>query len=592
MECVKSHIEDLPDEVLVAILKISADMPAPSWDNGRAEPCPIAASCVSRRWHAITLGAPELWTNIRISHNPRSWAYANLFLERSSPYLLDISINLEHYVGKHNFDCKLRAQKWPLYWAEIPLEKVLAIVAPHIWRWRTLAFRASREQTCALVEFLQSSNGAASSIESFHLSLLGFYYDELPPLNELFGPGKLCSLRINGAVRDLHISLENTAIRKLDVDLSGYSDVFWKFIQTINPTSTLTTLVLHRFHPTPVKGFGSIEVPTVRSFAVSFEAPFYRYSSYWWPTGQTLGFETITDILLMPRLEHLEIIGGFTGDIAEDWSIRVPREWETPLFPCLGSLRLEDVGFSRRGLALVQSFSREITALELIYTTGNQQLLHTGSGRWPALRTLTVEAPYGACALLRPWLAPFITMRAAHGAPISELILPVLPRGHALALERCHIPHICWLCDGPSSALIDGVAAQGFYVDALDGHPVDFEYVDKPARDRDCRCGNFTRVRYESDDESDYDFDHYGVSRYQLWQYLHDWQESMHEENEIAEDCRVGDKLLSRAKGICREARKQKRLEFKASRGSRKTGAGRRVARLRVKDVRIDFSLR
>ncbi|KAJ6630257.1 hypothetical protein B0H10DRAFT_2207944 [Mycena sp. CBHHK59/15] len=77
-------VDTLPDDVLAAILKLVADLPVAS--HGRAKPFPIAATRVSRRWRALTLDLPELWTNIRISHHSRSWKLAAVFVRRSGSY--------------------------------------------------------------------------------------------------------------------------------------------------------------------------------------------------------------------------------------------------------------------------------------------------------------------------------------------------------------------------------------------------------------------------------------------------------------------------------------------------------------------------
>ncbi|KAJ6505808.1 hypothetical protein C8R47DRAFT_967607, partial [Mycena vitilis] len=62
----ESPIEQLPDEVLAAILKLGADSPIPTRDL-RALPFSIAASRVSCRWRAVAINCPELWTTIRLS---------------------------------------------------------------------------------------------------------------------------------------------------------------------------------------------------------------------------------------------------------------------------------------------------------------------------------------------------------------------------------------------------------------------------------------------------------------------------------------------------------------------------------------------
>jgi hypothetical protein len=100
--------------------------------------------------------------------------------------------------------------------------------------------------------------------------------------------------------------------------------------------------------------------------------PFY-YRNYY--SADTGGFDTFTNAFSLPNLEYLEILGGFTGASEEEHGIIVPEEWEVPLFSHLRTLRLEDVGFGRNGLAFLQCLSRNITSLQLIYTEGNSHLL-------------------------------------------------------------------------------------------------------------------------------------------------------------------------------------------------------------------------
>ncbi|KAJ7240667.1 hypothetical protein C8J57DRAFT_1527336 [Mycena rebaudengoi] len=118
----EATIETLPDELLAEILKLGADSPLPR--RNLVPPFPVAVSRISRRWRAIMLGSPGLWTTIRLSHNPITWIWASLCAKHSQPYPLDISISLESYTahidGRYDYE---------------PLLQALSFVSPHMGRW-------------------------------------------------------------------------------------------------------------------------------------------------------------------------------------------------------------------------------------------------------------------------------------------------------------------------------------------------------------------------------------------------------------------------------------------------------------------------
>ncbi|KAJ7726578.1 hypothetical protein DFH07DRAFT_1000830 [Mycena maculata] len=556
----ESIIDSLPDEVLAAILKLVADMPVPSWN--RTPPFPVAASRVNRRWHAVALGSPELWTNIRISHRSRSWQWAAVFVQRSRSHLLDISVNLESYVYQTYPSCRQRKRR-PVYPADISMSKVLAVLGPHVGRWRSIALRGWRGQVHEFCDFLRKSRGAAHWVEAAHLSCLD--YIQLPPLAELFGVEHFHSLMLN-AGRSLAASLRTSALHSLDIDLLNI--VFFdyeKFGQLFGPTSTLRTLVIRNFYPTPISLPHPIDASTIRSFAVSFSVPFY-YEGYW-DHGYTSsrGFDTLTDVFNLPNLDQLELMGGFTGLDVEDDAIHLPAPWESPLFPHLRTLRLEEVGFGRTGLALIHSFGPGITALELIYTTRNEHLL-AADMQWPALRALTIEAQDGLSA--PAWLAAFVALRAAHDMPITALTLRLSPANHALILMLEPAPTICWLWDGPSPALLDNVSHRGFYVDDVDGHVTDFEHVDGPCG---CSCG--------CEDE-------YSDCNWREWNLEQDAERL---DKEIDEHWKIaGD--LARRKGLWREMRKVRRGDFKELKANkRKLKGPRRSSRDLPYELSLDY---
>ncbi|KAJ7473965.1 hypothetical protein FB451DRAFT_1247525 [Mycena latifolia] len=562
----ESAIDTLPDDVLAVILKLAADTPAPAW----AVPFPLVASRVSRRWCTLARGCPELWTTICISHRSRSWIWAALFVKRSQSRLLDICINLESYVYETRRHC-ISDRKRPHHPAYISMDRALAIVGPHVGRWRTIAVRGWDRQLRDFFDFLRSAPGAASRVESAHFCSLDYYGQSLPVLPELpalVGLSNLRFLRANAAWCREAVLRRIGTVQHLDIELQAFSDFDPHHLRQIfGPASNITTLVIREFYPRLVSSWDPIDASTVRSFAVGFSTPFYYDYRYY---GGTLGgLETITDAFVMPNLEHLEIIGGFTGVPAEDVHIHVPAEWEAPLFPSLRTLRLEDVGFSRAGLALIQSLSRGITSLELIHTTGNHHLLSMCE-QWPTLHTLTVETLEEGEE--PDWLAPFLATRAALGENMRILELTLMPPldDHSLALQPA--PVVRWLA-GPSPALIDGVSGHGFCMDEVDGRAVDFEHIE----DWECRCGCEYR---DCDCDSFYERDWYHG-----WRWDGDLERLL---ADIAEEFKMAGELV-RSKGMWREARKQRRREFKAERVGRQLKVGLRAFKHRPYDLRPDF---
>ncbi|KAJ7300828.1 hypothetical protein DFH08DRAFT_997652 [Mycena albidolilacea] len=420
----QAAVDSLPDDVLATILKLVADLPVLS--SERTPPAPVAASRVSRRWRIVALGSPELWTNIRISYLSGSRRWAATFVKRSLSRPLDISINLESHRGGDGWGNP--------YCIPDPLNKVLAIVGPHIGRWRG--------RLLLLVE-------------------------------KLFGSESFFSLRVKGMGIELGKSTAFKALRSVDVEYQWNEIAFSEsFRRLFGPWSTVTTLIIRDFHQAldnnSIANFAPIDCSTIRSFSISFSPSFYHP----WPEDYPDygGFEAVADTFNLPNIEYLEIRGGFTGIPYNRF--RIPEDWEAPLFPHLRTLRLEDVEFGRAGLSVIQSFSRDITALQLINTAENQHLL-VQPGAWPALRALTVEAPE-----VPEWIAPFVAMRSALGRPILDLTLSLCDRDFARTLAArnarsalaIHLQH-----SGPSPALRDGVYGPGFYVNECNMRPADFK---------------------------------------------------------------------------------------------------------------------
>ncbi|KAJ7763916.1 hypothetical protein B0H14DRAFT_3165534 [Mycena olivaceomarginata] len=507
-------VDNLPDDVLATILKLVANLPVLS--SERDPPAPVAASRVSRRWRIVALGSPELWTNIRISHLLGSRRWAATFVKRSLSRPLDISINLESHRDENGW-------KNP-YCIPHPLNKVLAI--------RTLALRGWSYEMWEFLEFVRRAPVLPSRLEYTHLS--GVEGGRLLlPVGKLCGSESFSSLRVKG----------------MELELESFRRLF-------GPWSAVTTLIIRNFgraldDNNSIANFAPINCSTIRSFSISFSPSFYHP----WPEDYPDygGFEAVADTFNLPNIEDLEIRGGFTGIPYNRF--KIPEDWETPLFPHLRTLRLEDVEFGHRGLSVIH-----------LSTTAENQHLLVQPGAWPALRALTVEAPE-----VPEWIAPFVAMRSALGRPILDLTLPLCDRDVARTLAArksrsalaIHLQH-----SGPSPALRDGVYGPGFYVNECNMRPADFV---QPVR---VRTGHYCEPGWG-------------------WQSLCPECRLEQDKERVEEEIEGDFKLegeVARSKGTQREARKQRRRAGGAHSASRSSKA-KQISRNRRRGFIEDFSI-
>ncbi|KAJ7184523.1 hypothetical protein C8R46DRAFT_1064316 [Mycena filopes] len=465
-------IDILPDEVLATILKLVADLPAASQTR---QHFPVSASRVSRRWRIITFAYPELWANIRISPNWRSRKLAAMFVERSGSFPLDISVNTEAYVYK-------RGQ--PHQSAHLPLSKVLSIIGPHIGRWRSIAFRGWDDCILEFCEFLRNSSMPASRLEYIHLSTIevdGYASRlDLGPL-EIPGNRLVHSLRVNSMCAVDGSLLQN--LQSLDITMSAL-DAYTSslpFIQPLlGPASGITTLVIRGFYVP--RGMHTVfKATTVRSLALSSYGFFH-----WNHTQEPLDLmEALTNTFVVPNLDYLEIVLSPSDTIAPVFTSRQTPLKEPP-FPNLRTLRLEGARLTPSKLARLERATREITNLELLYTTDNHHLLsfpHHGGGvgpAWPLLHSLTVETPR-----FFSWLPAFAAQRTALGPGMGLTHLTLSP-------WPTHLPSALAATSryGITDGFIDGFG-RGFFFDEYDQRVVDFEYVKPPVYEQsDSRDGS------------------------------------------------------------------------------------------------------
>lgn len=151
-----SFISLIPNEVLLDIFAIAI---VPSISNAVSCVLPFRLSHVSKLWRALTLGFPTLWTNISIHEtlSLTSFKYHKLprvakFLERSGTLALTIDI----WVVSHPISFEeLFSKAWPdddLDDYHQCLENLSLILAPHVWRFRSLSIVCSDFSDIAYIQ--------------------------------------------------------------------------------------------------------------------------------------------------------------------------------------------------------------------------------------------------------------------------------------------------------------------------------------------------------------------------------------------------------------------------------------------------------
>ncbi|KAJ7159782.1 hypothetical protein C8R46DRAFT_1287467 [Mycena filopes] len=458
-------IDILPNEILALVLKLVVDLPIS--DQDVVLPAPVIASHVSRRWRAVVLASPELWATIRISHRERDRDWAALCVKRSHPYPLDISVNLESYTP------------WPVprnapdpdpefeygYPAPLPLRDILAILGPHIERWRTFALRGWADQLDEFCEFVGESDLPASQLESAHFSSVE-EYSRPPSLGQLSSSVFLRSLRINTTVQPTDL-IAFRSLRLLDIDyveMGGATTLQspeFRHLLT-HPSSALTTLIIRQLGPFWTSSgappdLEPILAPGLQSLAISC-----TWAEHWAYRADNSALAWLTKGFSFPNLTYLEIAGGVDAEEpleVEDHNVGpLDSSAARALFPLLHTLRLENVALtSASALPLIQGLSSTITTLQLVDAPVD---LLADPAAWPDLRTLAVEDWEMGVEGARAWIQPFLATRD----PAPTLTLP-------------HLGSLVGLIDGPAT----------FFVAEETQRPTDFAWVWVPMHPP-CSC--------------------------------------------------------------------------------------------------------
>lgn len=325
--CVPAHRP--PHEVLAFIFKVAADLPL-----GRTEsPIPLAISGVSRRWRAVAVSSPEVWTNICISGR-LSLNLATLFLQRSTTRPFRLSVNTE-------------SRAFP-----VDPVRTLEVLLPHIERCSALALCASHED-------LRAWNTALTVHQNFTLRFLSIAIHSYAP-DELWGPPKslfdftsLCSgiqtLRLSvGPTMLFHEKLHPLQLTTLDVRCT-WDGAFLRHI--CRHSHVLQSLVLRDYSASVFDSADRASLPSLTSLMLEFH-----------DAALAEGLISLTRFLELPHLSRLSIKGTGIPGVGHHL-----RHWDVHPLPNLRTLHLRDTVFFRPIDAIILGgLSARVTHLQLI----------------------------------------------------------------------------------------------------------------------------------------------------------------------------------------------------------------------------------
>ncbi|KAF7364333.1 F-box domain-containing protein [Mycena sanguinolenta] len=324
-------VERPPDEVLALIFKAAADSPLSRGDT----PAPLTISYVSRRWRAVALSSPEIWTTIRISAR-HHLSDVSLFLERSAPLHFRLSINTE--------SC---ARDWDAH-------RIFDILLPHVHRCSALALCANAEDLRDWSRILQNQN-QLEFVRILSVSIHSYAPDELwgPPAS-LLDFAALCTglrwLRLSAGPRMTFAQrLNPLQLTKLDVRCT-WDGAFVRHVCYHSPV--LEALVLRDYSACVFDGAAPTRLPSLTSLALEYR-----------DTALAEGLINLAHFVELPNLIHLAIEGSTIPDVGYPL-----RRWETRReFRRLKMLSLQNV-ICRRPIDrnILAALSANITHLQLM----------------------------------------------------------------------------------------------------------------------------------------------------------------------------------------------------------------------------------
>ncbi|KAJ7143002.1 hypothetical protein C8R44DRAFT_726289 [Mycena epipterygia] len=351
---VRIPIERPPDEILALVFKEAADLPL-----GRRESLvPLAISGVSKRWRAVALCSPEIWTTIRVSRR-RSLTHAALFLQRSTSLSFRLSVDTEQ--GIHGLDASC----------------ILELLRPNIERCSALAL-------CLADDELIAWNTALRGLDNLHaLRLLSLTIHSYAP-DELWGPpdslfhftamcSGLRSLRLStGPNMRLQEHLHPLGLTTLNVRCTWDGE----FVRHIcRHSRVLETLVLRDYSASVFGDGPPARLPSLTSLVLE-----YRDGAI---------AEGLVNLALFAELPNLAQLKLKNSHGPCGWYTLQP--WTPRPLPNLRSLHIEDVIFHRAiDSSILRTLAAHITHLHLINVQHNTFHFYEPHTRCPRPRIIPV----------------------------------------------------------------------------------------------------------------------------------------------------------------------------------------------------------
>ncbi|KDQ59715.1 hypothetical protein JAAARDRAFT_630109 [Jaapia argillacea MUCL 33604] len=402
----RSSIESLPNELLLSVFRMATMPPFHPRPYPRDFLLPYCLSHVSKRFRALTIGTPSLWTLVFVELKtplPRLRFLTNLFLKRSRPLPFHLEIRADGESGATN---------------------VLDIFTPQFDRCRSLSIYADDVDhfTRVASSFLQIP---APSLE--YLNCMVYNMTKPAHLQELFKgiAPSLIRVLLRGVVMEGWNSSTLSNLSTLDLGSWRHMDSWEGWPNIFTHTTSLENLRLrsipYRFFETTPP---SIPIPSLRSlalFSLLNDQPIFRMLSVF----STPSLESLALIQIHPSFAGT----GWAEFICQAASHRAG----SPLYPNLRSLVLSGVPLGAVGRAFIGAFpgithlSVEcpdvMPILDMLVPSHKPQSSESksfGSEEelpWPALRHLTLNSfDVPACELHQ-----VIRTRIEYGRPISEV---------------------------------------------------------------------------------------------------------------------------------------------------------------------------
>ncbi|KDQ59706.1 hypothetical protein JAAARDRAFT_33279 [Jaapia argillacea MUCL 33604] len=406
-------IDFLPTELLVIAFRMAIKSPSHPSPISLDFLLPLRLSHVSKRFRALLIHTPSLWTNIFVdlATSSRLQFISNLYLERSFPLPFDLEICAYGKPGAH-------------------MDGVLDIFTRQIDRCRSLSVHAQQRE-----HFMQIASSFLK-IPAPSLQYLDFHvFRIITPvhLQELFGgiAPSLMRIRLQGVILEGWDSsiLSNLSTLELGGWLRRASCVEWRNIFT-NSTS-LENLILRCvpsgfFVNTPPP----IPIPSLRSLTLISSFNYKRM------------FQIIS-VFSTPFLESLVLIQGHHTWEKTGWSEFIcqaaSHRAESPLYSKLRSLVLSGVPLVSVGRAFIGAIPGithlsvtcpdVMPVLDMLVPSHKPKSSNSKSlgfndeddVPWPDLRHLTFDSlDVPACELHQ-----VLRTRIEYGCPVSEVFVRV-----------------------------------------------------------------------------------------------------------------------------------------------------------------------